>query len=424
MKDYAPLRIAGDQSFYFLLVCLFAAPYAQPWLFAAMLAACLILGVLAVRFDSVPLRILCTLPSAAVFLLADGLLPILFLLPAWLYFILLYATGSTAVEYYVYRRAFIFMLGFSAFCFLLSAGLIFFRNFDFRAEFGFLGSLAVFGVLTLQTVRMSVQTNLRWKLRNLAALAVPAGIFAGVFSLLYLLVSHAGKLVEILAMPFILLIRLLNKLYSSIFDGSFAPTDVFQPPESVDVETQNVTRGTFPESKGMGHGWSINLNWAVILTVAISLVLIVVLTALLVRYLRGGKKRQTEAQLASVQEDRVRSSRRKRKKTAESSDDLFIRSVYRQYLNFLSRNGQMIEKKETSLDILNDKTRTLVTQSDRSLRALYLIARYGDAKTLTREDAQQAQACLEAIEKAYAEAAAEQTKADGSAADKTERSII
>ena len=159
-------------------------------------------------------------------------------------------------------------------------------------------------------------------------------------------------------------------------------------------------------------------------TVAISLVLIVVLTALLVRYLRGGKKRQTEAQLASVQEDRVRSSRRKRKKTAESSDDLFIRSVYRQYLNFLSRNGQMIEKKETSLDILNDKTRTLVTQSDRSIRALYLIARYGDAKTLTREDAQQAQACLEAIEKAYAEAAAEQTKADGSAADKTERSII
>ena len=143
MRDYAPLRIAGDQSFYFLLVCLFAAPYARPWLFAVMLAACLILGVLAVRFDSVPLRILCTLPSAAVFLLADGLLPILFLLPAWLYFVLLYATGNTSVEYHVYRSAFIFMLGFSAFCFLLSAGLTFFRNFDFRAEFGFLGSLAV-----------------------------------------------------------------------------------------------------------------------------------------------------------------------------------------------------------------------------------------------------------------------------------------
>ena len=60
--------------------------------------------------------------------------------------------------------------------------------------------------------------------------------------------------------------------------------------------------------------------------------------------------------------------------------------------------------------------------SEGMLAALH--ARYGDAKKLTREDAQQAQACLDAIEKAYAEAADEQAKADGSAADKTERSVL
>ncbi|MBQ2597862.1 MAG: hypothetical protein II581_08155 [Oscillospiraceae bacterium] len=424
MKDYAPLRIAGDQSFYFLLVCLFAAPYAQPWLFAAMLAACLIFGFLAVRSDAAFVRVLCTLPPAALLLLADGLVPMLLLVPAWLYFMLLYATGNTSVEYHVYRGAFIFMLAFSVFGFLLSAGLSFFRNDDFRSEVVFLVALLLFGFLTMQTIRMSVQTNLRWKLQSLAAIAVPAAGFAGLFSLIYLTAGYAKPVVEILAMPFALLLRLLNALFSKLFDDSLAPTDVFPTVESVEVETQIVTRGTFPESKGVGHGWNLDMNWAAILTVALSLVMIVVLTVLLVRYLRGGRRQKDAAQLAAVQEETYHRTRRRRRKDTETSDDLLIRSIYRQYLIFLSQHGQTIYKDNTSLEILNDANKTLVTQSDRSLRALYLIARYGDAKKLTREDAQQAQACLEAIEKAYAEAAAEQTKADGSAADKTERSII
>ena len=423
MRDYAPLRIAGDQSFYFLLVCLFAAPYARPWLFAVMLAACLIFGFLAVQLDSVPVRVLCTLPPAALLLLADGLVPML-LVPAWLYFMLLYATGNTSVEYHVYRGAFIIMLIITLFAFLFSAGRPLFPNLDFRAAVGFLAALLLFGFLTMQTIRMRVQTNLRWKLQNLAALAVPAAGFVGLFSLIYALFKHARKLVEILTMPFIMLVRLLNALFSKLFDGSFVPKTRIPTGESVVVETQTVTRGTFPESKGMGHGWNPNLNWAAILTVALSLVMLVVLSVPVIRRLRGKRKREDKAQLAVMQKKKFRQTRRKHRKDVESSVELFIRSVYRQYLNFLSQHGQTIEKKNTSLEILNDKHKTLVTQSDRKLRALYLIARYGDAKKLTREDAQQAQACLEAIEKAYAEAADEQAKADGSAADKTERSVL
>ena len=426
MKDYAPLRIAGDQCFLFAMACIFASEASQPLLYGAMVAACLILGILAVWTDSIPLRILCTLPPAGLLLLANGLIPMIFLGVAWLYYALLLATAHGGIEYTAYRTALIFMTVVVIFCIMMTKAIGLFRNRDFTAESIFLITMLMLGFLTLQTIRMCVRTSVRWKLQNLMTIAVPTFGFAGISVLLYVFFTHARKVAEILAMPFILLVQLFSGLMGRFFNSSMTGREVTYVHESfAPTEPHSFVLDTFPESKGFDHGWNLDLNWAAILTVALSIIVAIILTALVIRYLRNSRVKDPEAHLADTQEEKIRRSRRKRKKAADASDDIRIRQIYREYLRYLSMHGQKIGKENTSLEILNAENKKLVTESDKKLRALYLIARYGDPNTLTQEDSDQAKRCLEQIQAAYAEAEAAQEAENASAEPtETERRVV
>ena len=74
-----------------------------------------------------------------------------------------------------------------------------------------------------------------------------------------------------------------------------------------------------------------------------------------------------------------------------------LRRIYKTYLEYRAGEGMNILPSETSAEILENDREMSESADALRLRELYLAARYGDPSSVTREQVQQAQACLERI---------------------------
>ena len=88
---------------------------------------------------------------------------------------------------------------------------------------------------------------------------------------------------------------------------------------------------------------------------------------------------------------------RKGRKAPPLSPARQLRRIYRTYLEYTGSKGLSRRAADTSQDILERAEKLRQSEDANRLRELYIAARYGDPRAVTREQVQEAQGCLERI---------------------------
>ena len=88
---------------------------------------------------------------------------------------------------------------------------------------------------------------------------------------------------------------------------------------------------------------------------------------------------------------------RKARKAPPLSPARQLRRIYKTYLEYTGSKGLARRAGDTSQDILDRADKLRQSEDARRLRELYIAARYGDPKAVTRDQVQEAQGCLERI---------------------------
>ena len=74
-----------------------------------------------------------------------------------------------------------------------------------------------------------------------------------------------------------------------------------------------------------------------------------------------------------------------------------LRRIYKTYLEYRRDKGVAVYPSDTSAEVLDKDLQMSESKDAVRLRELYLAARYGNPSAVTREQVQEAQACLERI---------------------------
>ena len=424
-RQYAPLRVCADICFYFYAIAVLsitvnttssdgtavhgaAINLIAPWSLQLLVffLACFALGFIIVRIERpVPRFILSLLPGLS--FLMSPFQPILLMhAAAWVYYIIYMTIGSFEVFLDVYRRRARIML---IIAFLLSCGLIVFhfatddwhRNQFFGGEeYGLL--FFALSVLSLRGMRLSLGAPKKLRAMDSAfVVALPVLLIAAFFIL--------SGAVPVMTAVLKLLTRFLIWLYRLFFPERELPKALEEMEESIN-EAEDVDPPLKPSEKGYippvkpmgGEDPHLHLSaraWFCILIVA----LVAALVIITVKLLRNKPKSSDKPRLAR---ERIEKGvyegvlRRKSGETALPANVRQIRKIYRSYLDRIRSLRMKVSPSDTSQDVLDLSSEVFEMPENRTLRELYIAARYGDPKSVTSEQVAEAKHCLSVIEAA------------------------
>ena len=397
MREAAAFRVSADLCLFFALLSLLFPETAPLWLPAAFVGGCLVCGTLAVSVENPALRMLAAAPPLLLCLVAASLPLRLALAAGGLYYLLTLAFVRGGMEYWRYRRIFpvcaaVLLLA----CLWVGAN----RTLGGDAPWGVLGFSFAFcclGMLTLRALRMGASTDLGWKLWSAAELVLPPVAAGGLGMLLWLLFRNAGRVFEVIFSLVFWAIyyfsAFMGRLWGSLADPDEfyeAPMPTPDTPQLPGIETGTAEAARQTEALDLPELPA--FPWRAALIVAG----VAVAAVLLVLYLRGLRRTEADPTAAPMQEERFRARRTRKKQNAPSAPAERVRRAYRDYLRGLELRGQRIGQGDTSEDIERGG-KTARSEAERSLRALYLKARYADPKAVTETDAAEAEALAEAI---------------------------
>ena len=408
MRNTFVFRVTGEICFYFSILHVFET-YRGWWMPLAIFAgACFALGFLIVRLESMPLRLLLSLLPGLAFLLIP-LQPLLFFPGlAWLYYILVMAQGNYAMPLEEYRGVFRFLLLISLF--FIAANIT--NSTLYRGELVSVPSLVyvflfmLLGLYAMRRMQMGGEMSAKWQLSNAAATAGIPLLAVGVSILLFLIVRFTQPLLQWLLTP---LGRFILWLMAKLFPSGSDVSDPFPPSPTPVTHTS-----TLPSGIPFGHGADTPLDPDLEQTSALlieraagigayvlmGLLLLLALYLVLQYVKRNRPDSDIDPDKMSYDEgEKIEGEGKKRRNKAQRmvGNAKQLRRIYQTYLEFVSTKGLEIDKADTSQEIL-ERAKSLqdCPQAER-LRQLYIAARYGDPKAVTREQVQEAQECLEKI---------------------------
>lgn len=342
------------------------------------------------------LRYFMILPCAATLLMGNTLLEYLILAPAVVYCGLVLAKGSFALEYFSFLEHFQKMLRILAIyiwvVFLCGyfEGMFgaMFTLFDLSAAVVYGILFAVPGIFLLRHLRMGPDSRPQDRRMNLIQMAAVSVMILVLSQTLIYAESMIHHLFEVLAYGAMILVgivpmiihtiwmMILNKEEGSMEDFATAVTTEFF---SGDPIYPSGSSGEIPPPPAEpGFPW-----WAAILV-------LLALCALLVYFLRT--LRANDGIFASeetLEDIDVAPERRKKVRNHRAK----VRKYYRNYLKYVVRKGQKLEKYQTSLDICGSMPQGVDREGAQELRKLYLKARYSDHE-ITKQDAENAKKAL------------------------------
>ncbi|MBQ7669139.1 MAG: hypothetical protein IJS45_00280 [Clostridia bacterium] len=261
-----------------------------------------------------------------------------------------------------------------------------------------------FGVLVLRRKRMGTGATLKLRVLNLAELSLAFAIPVLASVLIYLLISHSGAVLEVVALPFGYLFRGIAYISEQFFN-LFKPPEEVEIPETTDTEAVTGEATVVPETGETAARDDTVYNG--IESAAQIIVIILALAALafiLYRIYKMIRKRRgkdadgvtfEEGEISAVRDRRVR---RKRKKPAPQTNREKIRKIYTDYLYYLKNHGVEITRHSTSEDVLAATEDSSPDGAER-MRELYIRARYNDAEEISDAEVEEAEALLAAIRK-------------------------
>ena len=422
-RQYAPMRVCADICFYFYVVSLFSfsVKYSfpdeggvqghvtnliAPWALqlAILAAACFLVGLVAVRIDSAALRFFLSLLPGLSFLMSPFSALELIHVVAWAYFVIVMTIGRFDVHLDEYRRRAGVML--SAILLLTLCLIIFhFGTDDWYSKRLFGGELYgllffFLSVVSLRGMRSDPVVPVKIRALNAAYVILLPVLLVSAFFLL-------RGIVPVITFLFALLTRFLLWLYHLFFPRRDMSAPLPSPGED-DVNKvlneeplmQLSGKDQSPDPgllEGTGMRIQLPSEAGFWLTLAFLAAVLVYIAVLLIRkqQKRSGKARTVRENIVRPRSEML--PRRRRRESADPAIVRQIRRIYRGYLAHLHGRGQTIAASDTSQDVL-DRSRGLADRPEAvRLRELYIAARYGDPRSVTESQLEEARRCLDAI---------------------------
>lgn len=379
MRSFAALRLAAQLLLVSAVLCLLG-PFRADWpLFALLPALALLAALAALPLKAAPARLALGLLPALALPLASGL-------PALIagglmtgYCAAFLSVGRFALELWQYRREAVVLIALAAVTALLS-NLAAFRGVPPR---WLALACGVCALLALRALRMARAASPAWEaagaglflLLPLGGAAAGAAIWAATPLLQYPLRAIGALLGGAAALWSSFWAWLLGSV-DSIGDDFFVeesgpvPTLPTQPAMEPGAELPGSSNLRMPE---------LNIPWLTLLAVAAGVALLI----LALRLLRRGRRApaanaSSDYQWETAPEPSRRPRSRKRSRRGPRTNRDRVRTLYKDYLDFLSGCGVRPAHSETTAEISADAAAVL-NETDELLRALYRQARYSDA---------------------------------------------
>lgn len=409
MKKTAAFRVTADICFFFSILSIF--PAMRPWQtpMAIFAAASFAVSLAAAYCPWWPLRLLLSLLPSLAFIGAQPGFLLIFPALGWLYLIVVLTSGRFHVWLDEYRRVYRVML---VVCLCSLAAniahhavypntVISWPSMVYALLFLF------FGVIAMREMQMNANMGAAWQLTNaLTVVGVPLLAIGGSV-LLFLLLRWMKPAVEYLFRPIGLFFLWLFGLL--IPDGPITakptPTPRYTDPPIVDFTQPAASEGRAVVEEGIEQSLydpmlterATRLGGYVVLAL-----LLLAAIWLIVRYARRGRPVAEQDDYFYEETEKGAPPRKRRAgRTAAPGNGQQIRKIYRQYMKLMQEHGVLIQKDSTSLDILDGAEQLNLSPAAKRLRELYLKARYAEDSSISREDAQEAQRCLEEIRKEF-----------------------
>lgn len=406
MKQTAVFRTTGEICFYFAVLYVFKV--FETWLLpmALFAAACLILGLVIVQCRNKLLRLLLALLPGLCFLIGPMDWLLLFPCVAWLYYVLVMTQGNWAIPLEEYRKTYTVMM---VICLFFVAGNIA-NSTIYRGHLVSMVSLIyaflflLLGVIAMRRMQMGTDMSRGWKLSNALSVAGFPLLAVGASVLLFLFLRFTQPAVKYLLAP-------VGRFFLWLFALLF--------PDKVDPEKAALLNPLKPERNTLPFGPSPSGNHSnvfdedslstshLLVEKAASIgayillgILLLLALYLIIKHVRRNQPLPAEGDLYYDEGENVpRKQQRRGRKPVVLGNARQLRRIYQTYLEFVNTRGMEIEKADTSQDILERAQRIEKSPEAERLRQLYIAARYGDPDSVTREQVEEAQSCLETIVK-------------------------
>lgn len=386
-----------------LLLCFtFAAlieSYSEAWLLTGTV---LLLGFLSSLIlqktnGSAAAKVLCGLMPALSFLAVQSFAEAVITAVILAFFFVLTLAGANRIHYEEYKYWFAFPAVPVIIVFFVCLG-----KWPIRPMAAVCAGLYLFlGILVLRRKRMGAGAGLKLRAANMAELAGIV-VFAVLASLLlYLILSHSGRVLEVLLLPFGFLFNAmisLTKWLINLFMPLFMK--MVPPPEETVSPTQDggivsETLPTDPREELIYSGAEALIR---VMAVILALAFLAYILYRLYKMIRSSRM-EGSGDAAAVEEGREEAprSRRhgiKRKKFGKTSNNEKIRTIYKDYLFYVRSRGVRIDRQTTSEDVLDAADRMTASGEAERLRELYIRARYHNSEEMSDEEVEEAKKLL------------------------------
>ena len=385
------LQLLSDLLFYFTIVSLFPFFRDSYFLMAAVVTIGFVSALIGSKIKALkPLSIL--LPLTEILLIENDS-QWFFLLLIIGYQILVLITESYRIEHDRYRYVFgmqsLFVLTVLFVCITSSL-----KNY---CPLVFGGLFLLTGISVLRGKRLGRKADMQLRMLNAAEVI---GVFASaalLFGLLYVLLTHSGKIFEIIALPFALVIKGLIGLFVILSRGiwtyfNYNDTSVEIENQSVDEIYENIfhpaEEAVVETDQSFNYLRLFERFLLILLDVAVIVMILYAIYRVLVRI-------ETEESGDSLERgngfEKVRRKTDRRNKMQNNNQE--IRKIYREFLYLAKRKGIPVKKQTTSKEVLNEGMFS-ENQDAVSLRELYIRARYCKDYRVSDEDIRMAKECL------------------------------
>ena len=404
MKRSASLRIAAGICFYFSVLSMFPAFKPYQLCFAVFAAAAFLVTLPAVHCRSTILRLLLGLLPGLAFLLAP-FEPILFFPAlAWVYLLLVFGFERFHAWLDEYRRLYIVLLFVCLFFIFANIANIFLSKGKMLSLAGIVyAALFLFlGMIAMRVMQMNAKMPLSWHLQNAAVVVGVPTLAAAVSTGLYLLLRASEPLIRHIFKPLGDFLSWLLMLFTRGVTFDAAPTP---SPEATPIPTPQIVEDPSADGKAMyqlldndDKIFKVLVDKATSVAVYLIVLAAVLLVLLLIyRYVIKQRTEELDDFLYEDASERAPRGKKHRTRTRAAEKGNQIRQTYRRYLSLMRSNGVQIHRDSTSADVLEAADSVSESKAASRLRELYLKARYDEENKITREDVDEAQACLNEI---------------------------
>ena len=404
MKAPSSLRVICIMCFIFAILCTMPLFYRVGGFFAAITAICTIVCLLTAKIKNWPIRLLLALIPLALLVVIkllgvpDISLPLFIVSAATLIFFAVFmAVGRFETEYWKFRRTFIILTGISVFVSIIYFFIYLAVEEGTRAiinlpgVMGFTLALAFTGMFVLTEMR-SGTPDAKWRAKNAGRILGIFSVVAAALVFIFLILSFIFSFITPTLGPHAQRLKTERIRFHETRIG-YAPQAIPGGKQVADDETVTEDQPLKDLDKKIDDSF----HWEYI---AIG-VLIVGAAAYCVRRYLKKKKEQAENPVEQKSPEEI-----------EQLDNIMkIRSLYRQYISFLRRNGVQIGKGSTSEDILgfskekasdaedepNPEELEKGTEAEEKFRDIYIRARYGSPASITADDVLEATTLLAEI---------------------------